>query len=324
MGVRDCVGMTPLHTDPRLVLQKNLHAFAALDRRDLTKVGRGAFVRTAQWDDIFRDDRQRIVASDVWRRVDRSSGAFAMRTALAIHGLPVFGGRDDRVDLIVPGANPRHGSSQARRHHCALPEFDVSVIDGMRVTSIERTLYDVIRLESIEAAVIALDAAFHRAAWDDQTNTYDRALDAALRDGIHRRIVAGSGARGIRQARIVLDFADGRAASPGESLLRLRTWQVGIDGAEPQFRVELGAGRYALLDLAFSSRRIWFEFDGDVKLTDPAMLRGRTAADVLAEQAARRDAVARVLQWTPYQYGWNDVLTLDAYAGALRARGIRP
>lgn len=286
---------------------------SGLDRREALSLGRGAYVRTEEWDRLFVEARLRTRVAVVARRLATERDAFARAAALAVHGLPVLG-FDDRLDLIVGGACTRHNAGDVRRHHVPLPQRDVVVVDGIRVTSLERTVYDVIRHGSLEAAVVAFDAALRREAWDDRDNTYDQTAADDFRDRVRRRITAGAGARGIRQARFVVDFADGRAQLPGESLLRLRIWQTSLPAPELQYRVELGAGRYALLDLAFPTRARWLEFDGDVKYSDPEMLAGRSRAEVEGEQARRQAAIERATGWRCDRVGWPQVASLSAFA----------
>lgn len=279
----------------------------------LKPLASGARVRADEWDELFIDARLRTRVLVVARRVSAGTGAFGHAAALAQHGLPVFGGRDDHVDYFVGAGCTRHNAGNVRRHHDPLPEEDVVVVQGIRVTTLERTIYDISRLGSLEAALVAFDAALRRVAWIDATNEYDLAAAAAFRQGVQRRIAAHSGARGIRQARFVAEFADGRAQLPGETLTRLRMWQLCLPAPTLQHRVELGSGRYALLDLALADRQRWLEFDGAIKYTDADMLAGRSVEAVRADQDARQAAVERTTGWRCDRATWQDVRTLGAF-----------
>ncbi|TXK15966.1 hypothetical protein [Microbacterium wangchenii] len=72
---------------------------------------------------------------------------------------------------------------------------------------------------SVEAAVAYFDATLRIVAWH-RHGQYDLTAAEAFRAGIHARLDAMPGARGIRQARFVTDFADGRARLPGKSVSR--------------------------------------------------------------------------------------------------------
>ena len=287
--------------------------FRGVDPSGLLRLDRGAYVGAQAWDEQFGEARLRTVAEVIRRRTSPgTNGAFSHATALALHGLPVIDHPHDRVDMVVAGDHPRHGSRLVARHHGPLPIGDVCEVDGFTVTTLERTVFDVIRLATPAAAIVAMDAALHRVADDAGADGA-----AAFRDAVRTRIRAAAGARGIRQGRFVAEFADERTDSPGESLMRWRVWQCSLGAAQPQYRVPLPGGRYALLDLALPERQVWLEFDGAVKTSDPRMLAGRSPELVLAAQDARQRAVERATGWRCVRLGWAEVRTLGGFQAAL-------
>ncbi|MEV8376358.1 hypothetical protein AB0P21_26685 [Kribbella sp. NPDC056861] len=98
------------------------------------------------------------------------------------------------------------------------------------------------------------------------------AVDALLRSGKADRwaIRAASaeyeGKRGIHQARQILHYADRRAASPGESWLRLRMIDAGFGRPDLQTRIK-GHTREYRIDVAYpdpvDNRRLGLEYDSD-------------------------------------------------------------
>ncbi|MEU4605916.1 hypothetical protein AB0F43_23260 [Kribbella sp. NPDC023972] len=99
------------------------------------------------------------------------------------------------------------------------------------------------------------------------------AVDAFLRSGKADRWIlraastAYEGRRGFRQGEEILRYADRRAASPGESWLRLRLIDAGFGRPDLQIRVD-GAGRSYRLDLGYpdrpiDGRRLGLEYDSD-------------------------------------------------------------
>lgn len=99
------------------------------------------------------------------------------------------------------------------------------------------------------------------------------AVDAMLRSGIAARPAllaaapAYDGRPGITQARQILSYADRRAASPGESWLRLRLIDAGFGIPDLQIRVK-GPSREYRLDLGYpevveDGRRLGLEYDSD-------------------------------------------------------------
>ena len=222
----------------------------------------------------------------------------------------------------MPAEHSRKDSADVIRHHMPLPESDVVLIDGFRVTSLDRTVYDVIRSVHLEAAVVCFDAALHKIAWDDTHRTYDVAGAERFRQLVAARIHGGKGVRGIRQARFVLEFADGRADSPGESVSRLWMWQLNVPAPVLQHVVDLGDGRYAQLDLAWPTLARWAEFDGLAKYSDPDLLDGQTAEEVLDAERRREQEIEAVTGWSCDRWGFAQMPSLDAFASHLRTIGL--
>lgn len=99
------------------------------------------------------------------------------------------------------------------------------------------------------------------------------AVDAMLRSGrvdrwaLRSASAAYDGQPGIQQARQILRYADRRAASPGESWLRLRLIDAGFGRPELQVRVK-GPDREYLIDVGYpdpidDGRRLGLEYDSD-------------------------------------------------------------
>lgn len=89
-------------------------------------------------------------------------------------------------------------SGDVVRHNQRIPEREVRVVDGLRVTSLERTIIDCARLLPFEQAMVIADSGLaHRADTD----------------WLQRLVVEGKATRGIRKVREILRLADGRAES---------------------------------------------------------------------------------------------------------------
>jgi hypothetical protein len=289
---------------------------------DLVGVRPGAHVLQSEWDALFSEGRLRTRAMAVASRRRTADGAYSHATAAALHRLPLYRVRSDRVDVTARGRHPRRNGADIVRHHAPLPEVDVIVIDRVRVTSLDRTVYDVIRTVSLEAAVTCFDAALRAVAWDDRNNTYDTEAAGRFRSLVVTRIRRAKGARGIRRARFVSEFADGRAQLPGESISRLWMWQLGVPEPDLQYRVDFDDGTYALLDFAWPLLRRWAEFDGQIKYEDADMLGGRSVEDVLARQASREHKVRVATGWDCDRWGFARMPNLGEFAKHLRSIGL--
>ena len=71
------------------------------------------------------------------------------------------------------------------------------------------------------------------------------------------------GMRWVTVLRELAPLADGRAESPGESVLRLRWIDLGLPTPRPQVPVVLPGGRYVYLDVGNEEASFAAEFNGD-------------------------------------------------------------
>ncbi|WP_344073392.1 hypothetical protein [Microbacterium sediminicola] len=222
------------------------------------------------------------------------------------------------------GAHPRQSRADTKWHFAPLRDDEIVVRDGMRVTCLDRTVYDVIRTESLEAAVACFDAALRLVAWDADANEYDYPAAEEFRAQVRHRVLSHAGARGIIQARFVTAFADGRAQLPGESVSRL--WMMQLDLMPPhlQYRIELGDGRYAMLDFAWPELGLWGEFDGEVKYSDARIVGERDRDGILADQRERENRIREVTGWQCHRWGFEKMQTFDAFVAFLRSIRVYP
>lgn len=130
--------------------------------------------------------------------------------------------------------------------------------------------------------------------------------------------------RGIRKARDLIAFADGRAQLPGESVSRLHLRELGFRDVMLQTHVVGPEGEDYWLDFGFRRSRVFGEFDGAIKYLDPVMRRGRALDEILLAEKRREDTIRGVTGWRTARWGWDDVRTPDALAARLAAFGIRP
>jgi hypothetical protein len=133
----------------------------------------------------------------------------------------------------------------------AFVQGDVTSVDGVAVTTPLRTAYDLGRRAPRDWAIAALDALLRLGRFDRMQ----------LLDGVERF----RRQRGVVQLRELAPRADGRAESPGESVLRLRwTDLVTLPQPEPQVEILLPDGRVIYrIDLGVEDLFFGVEYDGE-------------------------------------------------------------
>jgi len=168
------------------------------------------------------------------------------RSAAALWGVPVAE-RDDDVELTVPpGANVcRVPGVTVRRR--ALEPVQAVVRRGTRTTTPEVTAVDVARIGPLEDAVVLLD----------------RLVVAGVTDLPRVRAAAErASGRGCRQVRTAAELADGLAASPPETRLRLLLHRSDLPRPVAQFVVRDGAAFIARVDFGWPDHRVAVEYEG--------------------------------------------------------------
>ena len=193
------------------------------------------------------------------------------------------------------------------QHWASVPVEHRAVIHDVPVTSLERTAFDCARTLTTDRALVIADGAL--------------ALGASRRD-LNALVAAGIGKRGVRRARWVVEHADARAESPGETLTRWSLVTEGLPAPELQLEIETASGRYRA-DMGWREWWLLLEFDGEVKYR--ALAGGDPSAVVMAEKW-RQDALEE-LGWKVLRVSWRDLGNPQALAERVRraaARAWRP
>jgi G:T-mismatch repair DNA endonuclease (very short patch repair protein) len=174
--------------------------------------------------------------------------AFGGLTAVALWGGHDFAAPDDAVEVVVPpGVRWQPGPGVAVRTRT----LDGDVVHDpprLRRTGRARTAVDLIRRGDVDDGVVLLD----------------RLVTAGIvrLDDVRDAVADLRRGRGSRLAREIVGLADGLAASPPETRLRLVMLRAGLPTPVAQFRVFDDDGLIARVDFAYPELRIAIEYDG--------------------------------------------------------------
>lgn len=245
-------------------------------------------------------------------------------SAAAVWGFPLYRWGGSRVHVTCAGGRTAKTSAPVVRHRNELPEHEVTRLDGLSITTPLRTVFDALCAAPVEAAVCIADAWLRAEAWGDEARRYDLEHAERMRESLLRRLREAPGARGIRQARWVADFADGRAQLPGESVSRVQLHRLGF--APPRLQVPVpgpGSSMY-WVDFGLDDVAAWGEFDGAGKLTDGRWTGGRDPAQILVAEKEREDWIRGVTGRPLLRWGMTHIRTPEDLGRRLAAFGIRP
>jgi len=160
--------------------------------------------------DPWREHRERV--AEVLGRA-RSGVVAGFGTAAAVHGLPLPGSPPGRVELIVPRSGGGRRTEGRRVRPLPLDDDEITVVDGLAVTTVARTVFDLAATGDRVAALVVADHAL-RHGWCSLDD-----VEACL--GRH------PGRHGRSGVSFVLTHADGRSRSPATTVSRYVMWRHG-------------------------------------------------------------------------------------------------
>ena len=257
----------------------------------LEQVRRGAWVRPeTSASEPTAEQRHRLRLRAVAAQVEPGA-VLSHHSAALLHGLPIWPDDLARVHLTRSRSSGAKRRSDLEVHSATLPAEHLTVIDGLTVTTLARTVADLGRTLPFERAVAAGDrAAAH-------------GLDFGYLDDVLRGMERWPG---VRQARRVANFLDGRSETVGESVSRVRLGEQGLPSPTLQHEVyDLMGTLVARTDFAWIQHRTIGEFDGRIKygaLLGP----GQRPEDVVFAEKLREDAL-RDLGWQVVRWVWADL-----------------
>jgi hypothetical protein len=256
-----------------------------------SSVRRGAYVGSASAEALTRRSRHRLLIEATLSKLRRPA-VVSHASAAVLHGLPLW---SVPLTAVHVTRNPPAKSDSDRNlicHVCRLGPDEVTVVDGMAVTTPTRTILDLGRLIAFTPAVIAADDGLRRIL------TTREFLMTSLQDLI--------GTRGSRNAARVVQFADGRSESVGESRSRVVLAEAGLPAPDLQVEVFAEGGFFlGRGDFGYRQQKVLGEFDGRVKYG--RLLRpGQSAGDAVFDEKRREDAI-RDAGWQVARWTWADL-----------------
>ncbi|MGC4962760.1 hypothetical protein ACPXCG_22485 [Gordonia sp. DT218] len=288
------------------------HLAAAVRKKDLRRLTRGAFVENsdsftgpAGADELYR---LRSIATATSGLVGEIPHPLSHESSAAVHKLPLL--KPDRERVHVTNGKRSGGSMRAQRHiHAALLRPDeITEVDGIRVTGLERTAVDIACAGDFAQALTVFDGA-KRLGADDELMT---------------KILGTRRRRGVNAARRALPLSDALSESVGESWSRAQMIDAGLPTPRLQHTFQCGRKEYrADFDWeagADGSQGVIGEFDG---LEKYSRLRrpGETVADAVVREKIREDEL-RALGFVVVRWIWA-VLEKHGVATLLRPWLVR-
>ena len=240
---------------------------------------RGIFCPRERWADLNEGERAiRIIHALAYRDPYL---VFCGTSAALVWGLPISWHALERIHVCARSRRGSRATSPIRWHRP--PIGGTETVGGVRVTSLEETTLDCLRTLAFDDGLAIADGFLRR------TGATRRHLIELIEEQCRNR-------QGVGQARITASFADGRAESGGESILRAHLIELGY--RTPRLQVEvpdpIDAGRRFRLDMVLrssSGQLVDVELDGRGKYTDEGMTGGTDAEEVRQRERLRESRI---------------------------------
>lgn len=164
----------------------------ALADGSLRRLRRDCYAAEQDWRELWPESQHRAHILAV-QEAAVVAPVLSFTSAAALHGRPLYRVRVERVRAAVAPVG-RHSARIIARSRGELAEDDVTVVDGLRCTTLERTVFDLARLASPEVAIVCADAALGLIAGPPGGTTPTRRTGGATRCGSGSRPPPGPAA----------------------------------------------------------------------------------------------------------------------------------
>lgn len=313
----------PLTTTDQLLFAR--HTLTAAERTrlhrrvqagELAVVSRGVYLDASIWAAMDRHARYRTTIAAVLEPLEPTT-VVSHASAAALWRIPWLGAWPARVHVLAAPSTGGRSDASVYRHGTGLTTvFDM--IDGIRTTTLARTVADIARSADFGTAVTVADAALRRA-----THPIEDAPNPELsRETLLNELVSVPRHQGVVKATRALEFADGRSDRPGESMSRVSIHRARLTAPELQVWMHGASGKEWQVDFWWPKFRVIGEFDGKWKYTDPRFMRGRTPQQVLLDEKAREDDL-RAAGHGFVRWDWQVAVSPTALRSRLVAAGVR-
>lgn len=281
------------NTDPGdgLILASDLAGALGADfrlRREwsrgrLQRVSRGLYYPSALWKNL-REDQRYLVRVRGAAHARRGQAVLCHHSAAVLWGLPMLAGWPTEVHLLIERAAGGRSDPGVRRHALGV-DRDVSTIDGLLVTTIERTVIDLAATLDLKSAVALVDRALYQ---DRFRRTPALTTEDLLLAALQRMLPF----RGSRRARAIIQFGTHLSGSPAESASRVNIALSGFPEPELQ-HLFLVDGKEYETDFYWLEIDGVGECDGRDKYFNPEYLAGRSPEQVQYDEKLREDGIRR-------------------------------
>lgn len=283
----------------------------------MVRISRGAYVDSGAWQQLGPREQHILVARTMSEQ-RRDPPVLSHLTAAAIHDLPVLEPWPKVVHTIVGKTAGGSSTKGIARHAIPLDDGDIVEVDGLRVTSLARTVIDLAATLPLLGAVAAADRAL-------RVDRFGHRAPLVTIEQLRRRWEDMLPFRNHTRVLRALDLADGLSGSPLESVSRVNMCLIGVPKPVLQQSFSDGHGWIGDTDFWWEAFNLVGEADGAAKYLDPKLRNGKTADQVVLDEKMREDRLRalpkNLVRWR-WAVGINPARLWKTLSGAGLPRGV--
>lgn len=278
------------------------------------RVSLGAYLPKDMWDALTDSERYLLAVRSI-SATRQADPVFSFWSAAVVHGLPILGSWPEQVHVTVGRAGGGRSSGQLVRHATPLRPIDIVEHDGIRVTSVSRTVVDLATTRDVMSSIVTADSALHV---DRRGDLPPMTTLAELSDVYNSRMPF----HGSSRARKVLNAAVEQSDSPLESVSRFNMGAIGCPRPVLQQRFDDYRGLIGFSEFYWPEYRMVGEADGRAKYLTPQYRKGRSLEQILLDEKERADRL-RAIGLGVTRWGWEIGAHPEALRRHLVAAGLR-
>lgn len=269
----------------------------------LHRVRHGAYVDGALWRSLDAVGRRRLVARATLRNA-RSPAVLAGPSAAEELDAPVWD-MGDEVHLARLDGRAGRREAGVVQHRGAMRVGDLTVRDGIPLTSGTRTALEMIAIAEPEHALVTI-------------NGLVRAGETSV-ELMRQRLAGLTTTPFTLNAPIVLGLVEPLCESAGETRTLMLCWRQHLPRPIAQHEIRDASGRLvATVDFAWPELGVFLEFDGKEKYRRHRRP-GESVTDMVLREKDRERLICGITGWRCIRIVWADLLHPHRTAARIRA-----
>ncbi|PZQ90474.1 MAG: hypothetical protein DI534_04515 [Leifsonia xyli] len=259
----------------------------AAARGELVRIRRGIYADALEWEALSPDEKYLAVCRGF--ALSRSpQPVLSHESAAAIWGLPRLGPPPHAVHVSTDSLTSSRSLAGVRSHLEPLAAEDVTVRDGVWVTSLARTVVDLAATAEVVNGMAGLDHVLY-------VDRLRGPRTGLVRDDLLTVLEGLGPLRGRVRARSRIEFAATGASTIAETGSRVTMAQIGTPPPSLQHPFAGEHGHYET-DFFFADEDAVGEVDGKIKYLDPRYRGGRSTEQVVYDEKVREDDLRRLVR----------------------------